>query len=122
MAPAIFKLGIDFSQKLSYNKLERREDVTMKRWIHASDLLRFEFLVKRYDNDSHEVEVICAESEREAEDQLNNDEYVEYLYVGILFYLWIRTSERRRFSDVRSGAFYLAGGRDRPDCFTFDLL
>ena len=50
----------------------------MKRWIHASDLLRFEFIVKRYDNNSPEVEVVCAESQREAEDQLNNDEYVEW--------------------------------------------
>ena len=50
----------------------------MKRYIHASDLLRFEFIVKRYDSDSPEVEVICAESQEEAEDKLNYDEYVEW--------------------------------------------
>lgn len=54
------------------------QDVEESCSITSSDLLRFEFLVKRYDNDSPEVEVVCAESQREAEDKLNNDGYVEW--------------------------------------------
>lgn len=58
----------------------------MKRWIHTATescfanekLSRFEFIVKRYDNDGEELEVVTAPSLEEAEAQLDNDEYVEY--------------------------------------------
>lgn len=50
----------------------------MKRQIISSDLLRFEYMVKRYDNDEPELEVVTARSQAEAEDILNSDEYVEW--------------------------------------------
>lgn len=70
-----------FELKHGYSKYipdYRQWFVQKKKEVNASNLLRFEFIVKRYDNDSPEVEVVCAESQREAEDQLNNDEYVEW--------------------------------------------
>lgn len=50
----------------------------MKRCIISSDMMRFEYMIKRYDNDQPELEIISARSQAEAEDMLDHDEYIEW--------------------------------------------
>lgn len=63
--------------------------------IMASSGMRFEFVVKRY-GEPADVEVIIADSQEEAENQLNNDGYVdwyEYHIPGKVFDPWETINE-----------------------------